>query len=314
MNPSMIWMPNGTSKVLPASQKVPRSGIVLVIYPLFTGTKFSGRWIFTPNKWLGLDQVSQVAQFQMYTSYLPSGMTPARAAAMATAFAKTRPTSHALTVMLANAGMSVVRSGQATPVAYDASGNQVAVTLPSDWGWGTDSSGNPIPEDSSGNAISLPTGAVSWGSASPGTTGGTTTTTGGMSQQTQTQMLNTASALIGASASTITAAIQSGDQLQIAQLNNQTQVQLAQLRLQAMTPQNQANIASLQMMQSMLLGSQGNTTMLIMVAIGAAVVIGGLWIMSQSGGRSGSRRNPVVRRHGRRKFVSASHLRRLRGF
>jgi hypothetical protein len=62
------------------------------------------------------------------------------------------------------------QSSGAQPIALDANGNQVAVTLPSTWAWGLDVNGNPVPMDSNGNPIPLPTGAVSWGRAVSTTT------------------------------------------------------------------------------------------------------------------------------------------------
>jgi hypothetical protein len=53
-------------------------------------------------------------------------------------------------------------AGQATPTAYDASGNVVPVSLPTGWGWSTDANGNPIPVDANNNPIPLPAGATTW--------------------------------------------------------------------------------------------------------------------------------------------------------
>lgn len=321
--PSMLWpSPTSTSPskgVLSGARQIFTER--KLVYPLYDGKSFTGRWVFTPREWLKLDAFSRAAQFQRFAAFLPSGMTPAQAATLATQYAQLHPTSNAGVIYVRRNGVSLARAGQAG-----------GIDLPTGWQWDTDASGNPIPVGPDGTPVPLPSGAVRWvnlrgdnpdqggtpvavdADGNPVTSSGG----GGLTSQQETALLTTAGQLLGTIGTDIVSVLHSQDQVQIAALEAATRQHIADLQSQAATPQNTQNLATLQLLQNYLgqQQSQGgglNTNTLIIVGIGAIVLLAGVWMVTQAGGRSRTRRNPVVRHRGRRKFLSMAHVRRLRG-
>jgi len=338
-----------------ASFPNPSGQVVGIIFqPIIRlGGKFSGQFNFSCRQWASLPYASKLATVARVAGYLPAGLSPQVACQQLDQYCRVRGVAKGRDVVAFGGDhpfavyMAVRPAGQASgaiPVAVDSSGNPVAVTLPVDWQWGTDANGDPAPVDSSGNPIALPGGAALWsnshdtGSSSSTTImagyGSGSSTSGGTSQPPVTAtnlapILNTIGTGLNVAGSTIVGIMNSNNQLQIAQLNAQTQQLIAGLQAQQRAGIGSAQVtnqlAAAQQLQALIAarmagqvgtvtiaGMTFSTTTLLLVGAGVAAY----FFLRRP--RHNPRGNPVVvvgRRRGRRarrRFMSAAHYRAAR--
>jgi hypothetical protein len=117
-----------------------------------------------------------------------------------------------------------------------------------------------------------------------------------LTPQQQTALFNTVGSAIGTAGSTIAAIIQSGNQVQIADIQARTQAQIAALQTQAQIAASQGNQAlatqqanqAAQMQQFLALLAQqkpDNTVLYVVGGIAALAVLGGIAYIALSGRR-----------------------------
>lgn len=200
-----------------------------------------------------------------------------------------------------DANGDVTGSTDANGHQYDASGNDITPGVA------------PIPAYSSSNPEATnpvvtagttfgPTGNVT------STTSGTTTTPASaplLTPQQQTALYNTIGSILNTTGSSIAAAIQANNQMQIAQMQSRAQIEIATLQTEAqrslaagnvtLAQQQQAQMAALQQFNGILSQqSQSTTTMYVLGAVAVIAIVGAAIVFWPKGQPQSSSTQPLA--------------------